>query len=107
MAKWLTTSPELKTAGHVFADIHALEDRTFKMACSKNNVKIVQWLTTSPELKAAGHKWVCLAQRGQEGLREACLAGAKEFMQFLCESGELKRAEQPLMRFPRRIGQRL
>lgn len=92
VVRFLTTSPELKAAGHEFVNIHAENAFGFEEACARGHLEIVRYLTRDPAFKAAGHDWVGIHMNNAEGFQRACSEGHLDVVRYLSTSQELKEA---------------
>lgn len=92
VVEYLTTSQELKQAGHEWADIHARDEGGFHLACREGHLEIVKFLTTSSALKKPGYAWVDIHAKNERGFRWACHGGHLDVIKFLTMGPELKDA---------------
>ena len=79
----MLTSPELKEAGHTFADLHANKEEGFRWACVNGHLEGVKYLLISHELKEAGHTFADLHANNEACFRVACYHNQKEVVKYL------------------------
>ena len=72
LVKYLLTSPEIKEAGHDFANLHENEEEGFRWACSNGHLEVVKYLLISPDLIEAGHTFANVHAVDDDGFRVAC-----------------------------------